>query len=156
MKKLILPLVFLVTMGAGCATADQPIAATSTPQKLETTITYYVAQNADVRTQFCNGADMDSAGYKNAVATKQTKVVPGKLLTFEQIKAVLKAAAAVDFADSPYTLIDKTTFDNGVVTLHPAGGWAGSSIFLCAWKPFAEKQLEQFPEVKSVKWEVAS
>ena len=169
MKKLFVPLALVAMLGAGCSlitvnvanpvststTNNKPV-TTTTPQQLTTTITYYTSPKE--YTDFCNGTDMDGVGYKKSLSTKSTKVVPGKLSTLDLIKATITAAANdSDFASSgSYTRIEYTTFQNGVVTLHPGGGWAGSSIFMCAWQPFVEKQLEQFLEVKSVRWDVES
>ncbi len=175
MKKYIFPLAFLLLIGAGCSfitvnvtnqnptstpaadtSSTTPVGVTPTPQKLQTTLAYYLSGKES--TDFCNGDKMDSVGYKNSLVKQVTKVVPGKLSTLDLIKATLVAAANdSDFASSgSYTRIEFTTFQNGVVTLHPAGGWAGSSIFMCAWQPFAQKQIEGIPGVKQIKWEVES
>lgn len=29
------------------------------------------------------------------------------------------------------------------------------AFYLCAWKPFVEKNLEQFPEIKNVAWSIS-
>jgi hypothetical protein len=101
---------------------------------------------------------MDSVGYKAALTKKVSKTVPGILTTAEEkIRTTLRLAVADagTFGEN-YALTADTTFENGIVTMHSANGWAGSSIFYCAWKPFVEKNLEQFPEVKKIKWDTQS
>ena len=140
--------------GAGCILASQPNPSDNVP--VSTSIIYYTADGSDVRLKFCNGADMDSEGYKKALTASVSKSVLGKLSTEEKIKTTLNSAAMNQQFDDIYTRIASTTFENGVVTLRPAAGWAGGSIFMCAWKPFVEKNLEQFAEVKSVEWKYAT
>ncbi len=161
MKKLFIPLALVALIGGGCVEINttnnyiSPTSSLATRQPEETSISYFVSN--DESTKYCNGSDMDSAGYKKSLTNKMTAAVPGKLSTLDTIKTTLtKAANASDFKGSSNLHIEKTTFANGVVTLHPAGGWAGVSIFMCAWPPFVEKQLEQFPEVKQIKWEPES
>lgn len=163
MKQYILPVAALLILGAGCTSSVsvglQPtstVGITTTPVKQETTLTYYTS--AKPYTTFCNGTDMNSAGYKQSLTEKNTKTVPGVLLVEDIIKnTLISAANNSDFVSSGlYTRIASTTFSNGVVTVRPASGWAGSSIFMCAWQPFVEKQLETIPEVKQIKWEAQS
>lgn len=151
MKKLFTTIATLVLLGAGCA----PV-VNSPPASASTTITYFVPPK-DVQYTYCNGAEMDSAGYKKTLTQKVTKVVPGNLVTEEKIKTTLLLAKTDTLAprsSGEITNIASTTFNNGTVNLYPypEGAWAGVSIFACAWKPFVEKQLEQFPEVKKIEW----
>jgi hypothetical protein len=160
--KYILPAIVLLTLtGAGCAAIGHnpqtgtpsnptPSAPSSTVQA-NTTITYYIS--ADSSTKYCNGADMNSADFKNALTKKVTTTVGGILSTQDEIINTLMEGAAAEGWNNAYTRVDSTTYDNGVVTLRPASGWAGSSIFMCAWQPFVEKNLQQFTEIKQVKWE---
>ena len=161
MKKFFTVTILLLTLGAGCTSNLTPGGTTTTPTPTTTSaatstlVTYYVSNAQSVK--YCNGADMDSTGYKQTVNQKVTSQVVGQLSTEEKIKQTLAAAvAASEFKDSPYTRVASTTFDSGTVTLYPGLGWAGSSIFMCAWQPFVEKQLEQFPEVKQIKWSEAT
>ena len=156
MKKFILPIIMLVTLGAGCLPVvrnQQPTPLTVAPTN--TTITFFGPKNQGDKIAYCNGAEMDSARFKNSLTKMITKVVPGDLTLKQKIVATLTYAAN-DLQgfneDGTYTRAASITFENGTVTLYPAGGWAGSSIFMCAWQPFVEKQLEQFPEVKKVEW----
>lgn len=120
-----------------------------------TTITYYLLHlpKSATLTTFCSGNTMDSAGYKVALTQKITRTEPGNMTVEQKIKTTLGLAADDQRFNQIYTRTDSTTFENGVVTMHSASGWAGASIFYCAWTPFVEKNLEQFAEVKEIKWQ---
>lgn len=117
-----------------------------------TTITYYLPQSSK---SFCNGGNLDSTGYKNALTKKITLTELSRLTTEEQIKITLRLAADAQKFNETYTRIASITFVDGIVTMHSADGWAGSAIFYCAWKPFVEKNLEQFREIKEIKWQTS-
>lgn len=125
-------------------TVDQPVASTS--------IMYYHFNKLDGSPDFCDGENMDSAGYKAALTEKTTQTVPGSLTIENKIITTLGLAADAEGFNQVYANTAATTFENGTVTIHSANGWAGSSIFYCSWKPFVEKNLEQFLEVKKIKW----
>ena len=71
----------------------------------------------------------------------------------EKIKTTLALGAEAESFDTSYTRTASITYENGLVTMHSASGWAGSSIFYCRWTPFVEKNLEQFEEVKQIRWQ---
>jgi hypothetical protein len=144
------------TIQNGAAKTDQPAVETAkatTPGTATTSIVYYLLDKPAGSPNFCDGENMDSVGYKAALTKKMTQTVPGNLAIEEKIRATLRLAVADSgsFGEN-YALTADTTFENGIVTMHSANGWAGSSIFYCAWKPFVEKNLEQFSDVKEIKW----
>ena len=103
---------------------------------------------------FCNGADMDSAGYQKTLTKKLATTIQGENLSLlEQLKATIIAASQAesltDVTDMEKDFI-KVTGDTAY--LKPIDGWAGVSIFLCAWKPLVEANILQFPEIKKVEW----
>lgn len=118
-----------------------------------TSITYYILEKLNTNNTFCNGADMDGVGFKAALTKKITTSVPGNLTTEEKITKTLSLAAAANNFNASYARVEEVLYKNNVVSMGPADGWAGSSIFYCAWKPFVEKNLEQFPEVKEIIWD---
>lgn len=118
-----------------------------------TLITYYVLDKTNVNTTFCNGNEMDSAGFKAALSKKIVVTVPGVLTTEEKIKKTLSLAATANSFDETYARTAGIVYKNNTVAMGSADGWAGSSIFYCAWKPFVEKNLEQFSEVKKIIWD---
>lgn len=115
-----------------------------------TTITYYLLRGSN---SFCDGENMDSTGYKSSLTKKIIQTVPGSLTIEERIKTTLVLAAEAQSFNKMYTRTDNITFENGIVTMHSASGWAGSSIFYCAWTPFVERNLEQFGEIKKINWQ---
>lgn len=119
----------------------------------DTSIVYNILEKNKTNETFCNGADMDSIGFKAALTKKISTTVPGNLTIEERIIKTLSMAAAANSFDASYARINEVSYKNNIVFMGPADGWAGSSIFYCAWKPFVEKNLEQFPEVKEIMWD---
>ncbi|GEM_PF-4377266 len=118
-----------------------------------TPIVYYILEDKNTNQTFCNGADMDSVGFKAALTKKITTTVPGILTTEEKIIKTLSLAAPANSFEESYARVKEVAYKNNVVSMGPANGWAGSSIFYCAWKPFVEKNLEQFSDVKEIIWD---
>lgn len=118
-----------------------------------TVITYYILEKNNTNETFCNGVAMDSAGFKTALTKKVEVVVPGILSTQEKITKTIGLAAAANNFNKVYARVNEIGYKNNIISMGPAEGWAGSSIFYCAWKPFVEKNLEQFSEVKSIIWD---
>ena len=153
--------VSIVTMGVSCSSLNTisktteiptvvPVALADTNDSSD--IAYYVLNKSSINSTFCDGVIMDSAGYKTALTKKITQTTSVTLTTEEKIKTTLGLAAEAQTFNADYTRTASTTFAGGVVTMHSANGWAGSSIFYCAWKPFVEKNLTQFPEVTEIQW----
>ncbi len=167
MRKMIFSPLFmtlpLLMLGAGCVTkisdldSTPVVTATAVDSRDEanktTEITYSVSTNTTDPVRFCDGSNMDSKAYKNSLTNKVTQTVSGHLTTEEKIKKTLSLAAEAQGFHSTYTQISNVTFENGKVIMHSANGWAGASIFYCAWTPFVEKNLEQFSEVKEIQWQ---
>ena len=171
---ILLPLLFisLLTMGNSCVTEDtnssnlkpanaHDLQITNDLKVTPTTIsyTYYVSEKTKDGPKFCDGENMDSAGYMASLTKKITVFVAGTLprdlTNQDKIKNTLHLAADAELFNEAYTRIANTTFENHnyTVVMHPAGGWAGSSIFFCKWKPFVKKNMKQFPEVTKIRWE---
>lgn len=125
----------------------EPLVIKSTP------ITYFILEEKNTNETFCNGDDMDSIGYKAALTKKINTDVLGILTTEEKIIKTLSLAVDANSFDPSYARIKEISYKNNVVSMGPAEGWAGSSIFYCAWKPFVEKNLEQFTDVKEIIWD---
>lgn len=170
MKKILFTICLLGLIGVGCGApasnmTKPPVSKPITPINPRTKITYFLSPNEGDKLKYCNGGDMDSAGYKKNLTKEDYINIVGDLSLNRKIFLTLYHAAAGEGFfpssdprdnDEGYTRVSSTTYENGVVTLHPGGGWAGVSIFDCAWRPFVEKQLEQFSEVKQIKWEEAT
>lgn len=169
----------LALMGAGCAefnvsnralfgyttsspaseVSDETTATTTInfptplPTSTVTQVTYYLLdQPSSEKNAYCDANTMDRAGYKKALTKKITRSEQSSLSTLEKFKLTLRLAADAQSFTPIYTRIANITFENGIVTMHSADGFAGSSIFYCTWKPFVEKNLEQFSEIRKIEW----
>jgi hypothetical protein len=113
------------------------------------TITYLISP-AD-STKYCNGVDMDSAGYQKTITTERTTSTPELNTTILQlIKATINAATTGMCREA----LNQTsiTESNGVVTISPLEGWAGVSITMCSCKPQVEVNLLRLPGITKVVW----
>lgn len=120
----------------------------------QTKMKFFVSPNGpESKLKYCNGAEMDSAGYKNSLTEKAEVHLSQKLSGIDLIKRTLdEAAAAEGFSPNLAADADYVKIVGDTAYLKPVDGWAGVSIFLCAWQPFVEKNLEQFSEIKKVEW----
>lgn len=145
----------LTLAGFGCTKINEQGTPAPITAKPVTEIKYYISPNgADNKLKYCNGADMDSAGYKKTLTKEVTTTVEGTLTGSELAMKTIQLAAEAEGLNSN-NIADQTDFIKIVgdtAYIKPAEGWAGVSIFLCAWTPFVEKQLEQFTEIKKVIW----
>lgn len=145
----------LTLAGFGCSkTNEQGIPAPITV-KPTTEIKYYISPDGpDNKLKYCNGADMDSAGYRQTLTKEVTTTVDGTLTGSELAMKTIQLAAEAEGLNSN-NIADQTDFLKIVgdtAYVKPAEGWAGVSIFLCAWQPFVERNLEQFERIKSINW----
>lgn len=153
MKKLLFVIALLALIAAGCnsVSTNANQAPVNQPVVTQTTVGFLVSP--DVYTKYCDGANMDSAGYKKSLTKLETQVVQGNLSKAEIAKqAVILASKAANLT----TIIDNGTDFVKIVGdtayMKPIEGWAGVSIFMCAWQPLVETNLQQFPEIKQVIW----
>lgn len=123
------------------------------PQQNITAITYFVS-SADPL-QYCNGGDMDSAGYKKTITKKIVTTLSEPNLSREQL---IKKTISVASRQSQTTFAQADNNDNYIkisgdtAYIEPTDGWAGVTIALCSWQPWLEVNLLQFPEIKKVVW----
>lgn len=103
-------------------------------------------------TKYCNGADMDSDGYRKTI-TKEEPFTPAapSASDADRIRAVL-AASTSNMCKTVMTGLDVTIKD-GVARIPPFGAWAGVSITMCSCKPQVEVNLLRLPGITSVVWE---
>ena len=99
---------------------------------------------------------MDSEGFRQTITQKETTTIPETNLTQEQLanKMLIQAEqkAAMGWPQSNQDPVNYIKIRNQTAYVEPTEGWAGVSIFLCAWKPFVEINLLQFPGITSVVW----
>jgi len=124
----------------------------STLKKLFTpiqTITYLISKSDS--TKYCNGADMDSAGYQKTIITERTTSTPELNTTVLQlIKSTINAATTGMCREALNQV--NITENNGVVSIPPIEGWAGISIAMCSCKPQVEVNLLRLPGITKVLW----
>lgn len=131
-----------------------PLAAAAHSAAYKTKITYLVStSNA---TKYCNGANMDSAGYAKTITKKVTRTIhsPQKLSDNDRIRgAVLLASRATNMMTVLKAEPNIIKIKGDTAYVGAIDGWAGVSIFMCAWKPLVEANLLSFPQIKKVVWQ---
>jgi len=153
MKKFLLLIPALLVL-AGCNFISTNKNQATTPQNsnsTQATISYIVSP--DQYTKYCNGADMDSEGYRNSLTIKKSVPENKKLSLLEQIKeSVALASDSATLMTAIYNQPDFMKISGDTAYIMPVEGWAGVSIFLCAWQPLVEKNILQYSEIKNVVW----
>ena len=120
-------------------------------QKEETSTISYLISKEDP-TKYCNGADMDSAGYRKTIITEATTTAPKANMTeTELVKNTIIAATTGMCQDVMKQLDFKVT--SGTAYIPPIEGWAGVSITMCSCKPQVEVNVLKIPGIKQVIWE---
>jgi hypothetical protein len=119
---------------------------------LQTNLSFLTSKDEYIK--YCNGADMDSEGFRKTITKTITITIPAINLSREELikQSVVAASeqAQLDTAISIDQNFLKIVGDTAYI--RPIEGWAGVSIFLCAWKPLVEVNLLRFPEIKKVEW----
>lgn len=102
--------------------------------------------------KFCNGADMDSAGFGKTLTQETEIAIPNTAKEDgERIKAMLAAATG----ERCQNIWQNATFtaEGDTITVSPVDAWAGVSITLCSCKPQIETNLLRLPGIKKVVWQ---
>jgi len=148
----------LLLAGFGCnKPAVEPVADQAVPKIQTTEISYYISPNGpDDKLKYCNGADMDSEGYRKTLTKLVTTTVEGILSDEALINKTLNLAAqAAGFSPNPAENEDYLSLVGGAPSVKQLDGWAGVSIFLCAWQPFVERNLELLPKyIGNIPWKI--
>jgi len=119
---------------------------TPAPQTLS-----YVISKEDT-TKYCNGADMDSEGYKKTISNEvTTNTLTDSMTTNELAKAIVLAATT----GQCQTVLQETdiTINGDTVNVAAMEGWAGSSIIMCSCKPLIEVNLLRMTGITKVIFE---
>jgi len=163
MKKIILLGMLLLTLIfiSGC-NFNQPISkiqpntnqVANLNQPKETSVSFLIPTADPLK--YCNGADMDSEGFRKTITKEVTKTIPETNLTPDQlVNKTLELASQEAKMNFPQNIEQTENYIKVIgdtAYIQPTEGWAGVSIFLCAWKPFVEVNLLHFPEIKNVEW----
>lgn len=103
-------------------------------------------------TKFCNGADMDSAGYAKTITKEKYVTLPSaNQPTAELAKSIAVLATSGQCQEALKQLDFKVT--GGTVHIPPIDAWAGVSIALCSCKPQVEVNLLRLPGINKVVWD---
>jgi hypothetical protein len=101
---------------------------------------------------FCNGNQMNGAGFARTVTELQSARINSLFLSEESLlKLSVSHASRATYAAHSYHL-PKINLYHHVAYVEPLEGWSGVSIFLCSWKPLVEKNLLRYPFVERVVW----
>ena len=132
-------------------TPTTPTVQIDVPKEPET-LTYLVSEQDALK--FCDGANMDSDGYRKSITKEVTSNVPKEGLTLAQMA---KQTAILATSGNCQTALKELDFKvaDGVVTIPAIEGWAGVSIALCSCKPEVEVNLLRLPGIKQVLWATA-
>lgn len=138
------------------ALKNQPTAITDNQNNIVNTdsapssiITYLISKEDPIK--YCNGADMDSAGYQKTITVKEsTSTLEINPTRVQIIKAVINAATSGNCRSVLNQL--EITENNGIVSIPPINAWAGVSITMCSCKPQVETNLLQIPGIKKIIW----
>ena len=143
----------IILLGAGCAlfqTTTKPIPSTPLPPVVVAPADTILISIADTTT-YCNGADMDSAGYRATITQEQKITLPKNQTVTDHVKSVIVAATTGMCKQALQQLA--ITVTNGVVHIPPIDGWAGMSIAMCSCTPQVETNALRIPGITSVVWE---
>ncbi len=157
MKKLSYLIVLLIIIGlsmAGCNLLQTQAPVQNQNINNPTTTTISFLTSSDDYIKYCNGADMDSQGYRKSLMKKETNII--NKTDFSQTELITQTViAASEAADLTTITSNDQNFikiSGDTAYIEPIEGWAGVSIFLCAWQPLVEVNILQFAEIKNIVW----
>lgn len=165
----VVPIAAMALLGAGCApsepvrTAAQPgltvELVTSTAPEAAKVVTSTAPETAPLKTvlvsdadpnAYCNGADMDSEGFRKTI----TKEVPADLPQGAPLADLAKAVALASTTGMCHDALSRLDFGvaDGTATIPQIDGWAGVSIVMCGCTPEVEVNLLRIPGIDKVVW----
>lgn len=155
MKKILFVIALLALITAGCnlSSMNQNQAPTNQPSApTETTVSFLISP--DVYTKYCDGANMDSEGYKASITKQITKTLLGTNLSQNELvnKTIILASEESNLTTVVSADQDFIRIVNDTAYVKPIEGWAGVSIFMCAWKPLVETNILFLTNIKNVVW----
>ncbi len=150
------------TISASRTTCGEALRCTGTQGEFKVTIVAGASGSATApstvlvsdedATKYCNGAVMDSDGYRKTIIKIQPFApAPASVSQADRLRAVL-AASTTGMCKTVMTGLDVTVKD-GAAHIPPIEGWAGVSIVMCSCKPQVEVNLLRQPGITSVVWE---
>ncbi len=122
----------------------------NTPQPEQNEYISYLVSDENT-TKFCDGAVMDSDGYRKTITTEVISSIRKSGLTTSELAKETAVLATQGMCREVLQKTDFTVMD-GVVKIAPISGWAGSSITFCSCQPQVEVNLLRIPGFKQVIW----
>jgi hypothetical protein len=133
---------------ASSATATTS-AAPATPPAARTMTVLVSSQSPSV---YCNGEQMDSAGYRKTLTREKSLELPPEGASETDIVRAVVDAATQGMCQ---TVMRQLEYRNDAGTLHipRIDGWAGVSIAMCSCRPEVEVNFARIPGVERVVWD---
>jgi hypothetical protein len=134
---------------------SEPAEIAPLPATPATALLYYSTAK---KTDFCDGDNMDSAGYGKTIDKNVAFPLPQTLKTPEDKFLYLMNAGANYIGDEyscPGFFVKdlQAKFRNGTAYLfNPGGGWAGVSIAMCTCEPFLDYNLSRSFGISKTSW----
>jgi hypothetical protein len=124
---------------------------TSTPVKATSTLISYLVSSEDPL-KYCNGADMDSVGFRKTITVEKSSTTPETNLTLAQLAKKVAILATNGMCQSVLRQNGDFTVTGDTVQIPPIEGWAGVSIVMCYCQPQVEVNLLRLPGITKVVW----
>ncbi len=146
MNKRIVAAFALLVVGGGCLYG---VSAYYASNLTDYAFTYLTSPSKT--TAYCDGANMDSEGYRASLTVVHTGTIPKPDPTVEEI---IRATIDASTTGMCHTVMGQTSFteSNGTVTIAPIDAWAGVSITMCSCKPQVEQSVLRISGIKAVVW----
>ena len=131
----------LIILGAGCQKAPVVNPDTTT-----------IMVSTEDANKYCNGADLDSKGYRKTITQEKTiELAAANLTQAELIKTIVLAATTGNCRSA----LQELNFEmrDGTIHIPPIEGWAGVSIAMCSCRPQVEMNLLYSFGVREVIWD---
>jgi hypothetical protein len=124
-----------------------------TDSQEKTVISYFISY--DKETNFCAGGGSEESNiYKETLTQRVIKTIDKKNLTNEELIKQTLQIAGRDTGLSPYLADyqDVLKIQGDTVYFNTIDGFAGLWHEMCLYEPFAEVNLQQFPQIKNIIW----
>ncbi|HTX86876.1 MAG TPA: hypothetical protein VMC41_02330 [Candidatus Nanoarchaeia archaeon] len=125
-------------------------AAPEAPAATSTTISYLVSR--EDTNKYCNGADMNSAAYRQTITVPMSSTTLETNLTEAQLAKETAILATSGMCQEVLRQLPDFTVASGTVEIPPIEGWAGVSIVMCYCQPQVEVNLLRLPGITKVSW----
>ena len=137
------------SVSLGISDANLNILLDRIASKETANITYLTSKQA--ATKYCDGAKMNSAGYRKTITNLVVTNIPKDTLLLSQLA---KQTIALATTGKCQAVMEKTDLAivNGEVQIAPIDAWAGVSITMCSCVPQVEVNLLRIPGITKVTW----